>query len=99
MNYRVITIKNNRPYIGAKEGDKLYVYSSGGGYFPRFMPLRDTDTSIACFSGGAIRNIPREEALKYLIKATSSELSAKNCECGKDKHGFFSHSSWCPKYA
>jgi len=22
----------------------------------------------------------------------------KKCECGKDKHGFASHSPWCPKY-
>lgn len=21
----------------------------------------------------------------------------KSCECGKDKHGFANHSSWCPK--
>ena len=21
-----------------------------------------------------------------------------NCECGKDRHGFASHSTWCPKH-
>lgn len=24
--------------------------------------------------------------------------ATKNCECGKDKHEFYSHSNWCPKY-
>ena len=23
----------------------------------------------------------------------------KECECGKDKHGFMFHSTWCPKWS
>jgi hypothetical protein len=26
------------------------------------------------------------------------KLSGTECECGKDKHGFASHCTWCPKY-
>jgi len=25
-------------------------------------------------------------------------LQENGCECGADKHGFASHSTWCPKY-
>jgi hypothetical protein len=29
---------------------------------------------------------------------TSVISSTKECECGKDKHGFARHSNWCVKY-
>lgn len=45
----------------------------------------------------------------YIIKAEGHEyrayesdlelLKPRVCECGKDKHGFASHSKWCDKHA
>ncbi len=32
------------------------------------------------------------ENQEYITKYTN------NCECGKEKHGFASHSNWCPKH-
>jgi hypothetical protein len=33
----------------------------------------------------------------FSIKAQSELVSIITCECGKEKHNFFKHSSWCPK--
>ena len=37
---------------------------------------------------------------KILLSLTGGQItvSDKVCECGADKHGFASHSNWCPKY-
>ena len=29
--------------------------------------------------------------------SVSDNENEKECECGKDKHGFETHSKWCPK--
>jgi len=29
---------------------------------------------------------------------TPDDIPGNKCECGKDKHGFASHSDWCNKY-
>jgi len=30
--------------------------------------------------------------------ALQKEIPIKKCECGSEKCGFYTHSSWCPKY-
>jgi hypothetical protein len=40
-----------------------------------------------------------KEMKKYSDKSfsiTTKSLNQKVCECGKEKHKFFSHSFWCP---
>lgn len=46
--------------------------------------------------GGTI--ISHKGPIKINIKMVSGNYKPKECECGKEKHGFSTHSDWCPKY-
>lgn len=40
------------------------------------------------------------EAFDAMLAGTGFSLIKKKvCECGKDKHGFACHSTWCPKFS
>jgi hypothetical protein len=80
----------------AKAGDPLFVKEG----YSRFRPFRNDDTSVACLREGYVINVPIREVDTSLVGDFPDRvLTPKECECGKDKHGFFAHSTWCPKYA
>jgi hypothetical protein len=63
-----------------------------------FVPRKDTDAEIAVFRRGIIINIPFDRQwLERVTYDKGFEIKLKACECGADKHGFASHSNWCPK--
>ena len=93
MKYRPITIRNGCVRTTADPNAQFYVEIMKNGY-QRYVPRKDTDTYIACFYNGYVTNIP----FTYVVFDTIPKQSSTECECGKDKHGFAFHSSWCPKY-
>lgn len=42
--------------------------------------------------------LPEAVFPKYITGVWVDDVVEKVCECGKDKHGFASHSVWCPKH-
>lgn len=44
------------------------------------------------YTADSARYIPSPRFKQY------EENHSKQCECGKEKHGFFAHSTWCPKH-
>lgn len=43
-----------------------------------------------CYQKVVLDNYPHMNAQGTLV-------GGEKCECGKEKHGFASHSQWCPK--
>lgn len=91
-NPRPITVIQGRVMVTTNPAHKLYRIETRSGY-PYYVPLKDTDTEVACLVDGRIRNSPRALAISSIIPIMDSKV----CECGKDKHWFASHSNWCPK--
>lgn len=71
---------------------QFYVMVPRYGFGPSLVPRKDTDDMIAVFDRGMIKNV-----LFSSLVPTLGIVAVKVCECGADKHGFASHSGWCPK--
>jgi len=84
--------KRSRPsdgtiYWGAN-GDQ-WMWDDFGGYWAKYSP---NASQIYTHS------TPQPIEIIELDAPPASLFDTIKCECGKDKHGFASHSDWCKKY-
>jgi len=93
MTYKPITISSGKQIRATTDPKaQLYVLKSMG-FGQIYKPLDSADDHVACLVNGTIRNVPRYKLKDFF--ETKIELTNKVCECGKEKHGFAKHSSWC----
>jgi hypothetical protein len=68
----------------------------GNIYFlaPKYFKVVGTSVNMTDLAKmGIVANPPCSGKIADAIKPP------KDCECGKDKHGFAMHTHWCPKFA
>ena len=111
--YRPITIINGIVHVATDPNAKYYV-RRGSKYIPRTGHDYDiacmyhgTPVNVDILSlkiqwpPGSLsgRKLTDEElrALTYGLDELG-RWGLKECECGKDKHNFACHTTWCPKY-
>jgi hypothetical protein len=86
-------------YRKFKKGDQLVACLKSG--HVKNYPISEADITLHDLFEALSAPLPpgvKVEGLPPLEFNYDPTKLMKACECGKDKHGFARHSTWCPKY-